>query len=347
MRRDRLFGIMLVWLMFPLNNLAQQDDMYFVPQKEKKEVKKPPQKNDTDNIELVADSVATRSSGYSFSYEEPYSANERDVDEYNRRYHLVDSSVTGGNTDDEVTAAESTADERGWVNGFEGSEEDYACARRILLFCSPSVGIPVSSPLYWDLCYGPSSIYWNVYDDGFYAYAFPTYWNSLYYAPWDAGYWWTFRYSYPYWGFGFGWGYPYYYGWRYPYWHHHHYPHYAWNMHSTNRVGRPAVGRPVPGRTGVSVSNRGARVSRSYTTSNRGARTTTTRVNSTNSNRKPVTTTRSQNRANRSYQSTTTNRVSPSNTGVSRSSGTTVRQSTGGVSRGARVSGGGVSRGRR
>lgn len=351
MRRDRLFGIMLVWLMFPLIGLAQQDDMYFVPKKEKKEVKTKTQTVVQKTPEQLKDSVERRSSGYSFSYEQPYSAasDERDVDEYNRRYRLVDAAQQSEEQADYSAAiGEDSLDERGWVNGFEGSDEDYACARRILLFCSPTVGIPVSSPLYWDLCYGPSSIYWNVYNDGFYAYAFPSYWNSWYCAPWDAGFWWTFRYSSPYWGFGFGWGYPYY-GWGYPYWHYppHYHHSYAWNMHPTTRVGRPAVGRPVSGRPSAGVSTRGARVNRSYTTSGRGARTTT-RSTTVVPNRS-TTTTRTPNRANRSYQQSTEGvRVSPSGSRVNRSSGSSViRQSTGGVSRGARVGGGGVSRGRR
>lgn len=351
MRRNRLFGIMLAGLMFPLIAWAQQDDMYFVPTKQKKEVKTQPQTVVRETPDQYGDSVRSYSPGYSFSYEEPYSAaNDRDVDEYNRRYRLVEAkdSADAGMEDYGYTIGEDSLDDSGWVNGFEGSDEDYACARRILMFCSPTIGIPVSSPLYWDLCYGPASIYWNVYNDGWYAYAFPTCWNSWYYAPWDAGFWWTFRYSSPYWGFGFGWGYPYYgWGWGYPYWHHH-YHDYAWNRHPVTRVGRPAVGRPVSGRSGVGSTTRGARVNRTYPTSGRSARTTTTRVNSTYSNR-TTTTTRSQNRANRSYQSTGTRRISPASSGstIGRSSGSVIRQSTGGVSRGARVSGGGVSRGRR
>ena len=51
------------------------------------------------------------------------------------------------------------------MNGFEGSQDDYEYAMRIVRFRSPAYAIPISSPLYWDVVYGafPS---WarNVYD---------------------------------------------------------------------------------------------------------------------------------------------------------------------------------------
>mgnify|MGYP001423127249 CR=1 FL=1 len=57
-------------------------------------------------------------------------------------------------------------------NGFDGSEDDYEYAMRIVRFRNPRFAIPISSPLYWDVVYGVNSWDWNVYDDGFYAYAF-------------------------------------------------------------------------------------------------------------------------------------------------------------------------------
>ena len=60
-----------------------------------------------------------------------------------------------------------------WVNGFEGSQDDYEYAMRIVRFRNPRYAIPVSSPLYWDVVYGLPSWDWNVYDDGLYAYVFP------------------------------------------------------------------------------------------------------------------------------------------------------------------------------
>ena len=106
----------------------------------------------------------------------------------------------------------------GWVNGFNGDAEDYEYAMRLIRFRSPRYAIPVSSPLYWDIVYGGGlwpTWDWNVYDDGLYAYVFPSsynwnYWGWRYYSPYTWGGW-------PYgcyggWG---GWGY-HHYGWYDP-----------------------------------------------------------------------------------------------------------------------------------
>lgn len=73
------------------------------------------------------------------------------------------------------------------MNGFEGTQDDYEYAMRIVRFRSPRYAIPVSSPLYWDVVYGAFPSWdWNVYDDGLYAYVFPTYSNPL---------WWDWRWN--------------------------------------------------------------------------------------------------------------------------------------------------------
>ena len=91
---------------------------------------------------------------------------------------------------DTLYIEEKPLNERGeWVNGFEGSQDDYEYAMRIVRFRNPRYAIPVSSPLYWDVVYGLPSWDWNVYDDGLYAYVFPTYTNRL---------WWDWRWNYPY-----------------------------------------------------------------------------------------------------------------------------------------------------
>lgn len=61
------------------------------------------------------------------------------------------------------------------MNGFDGSEDDYEYATRIIRFRNPRYAISISSPLYWDVVYGLNSWDWNVYTDGLYAYAFPTF----------------------------------------------------------------------------------------------------------------------------------------------------------------------------
>ena len=84
-----------------------------------------------------------------------------------------------------------TGDDEGWVYGFNGDADDYEYAMRLVRFRNPRYAIPVSSPLYWDIVYGGGlwpSWDWNIYDDGLYAYVFPSsynwdYWNWRYMSP--------------------------------------------------------------------------------------------------------------------------------------------------------------------
>lgn len=282
MKTAILISIMMV--MLPIGTYAQYDDMYFVPKKEKKAETKETQsassRQEVRQTSTVTSTPVLRESdnGFTLDSETDYStslSDERDVDEYNRRYMFYDDGSEEADTlyEDSVAAEE----EGEWVNGFNGSDADYQYTKRILRFYTPTVGIPVSSPLYWDLCYGPDAIYWNVYDDGFYAYAFPSSWNSLYYSPafsWSWG-WrpWGWGYSW-YGGWYSPWYDPWYYGPWYGYgWYHH--PHYWGPHYGGGWVGRP-VNRPsVRYREGYS----GGRIS-----SVRPSRTTTgTRVTPTRS----------------------------------------------------------------
>lgn len=198
---------LIAMVVVPLFGYAQVDDMYFVPKKETK----PVQQKSTVPVQRQV-----RESDETFVFTDTYAPadeNTRDVDEYNRRYRFAE-------TQPEDSAYRAVDEEGERANGLNGSDADYACTKRILRFYTPTVGIPVSSPLYWDLCYGPNAIYWNVYDDGIYAYAFPSSWNSLYYGPYFS-FSWGWRPYYSYWG----WGYPWYGGWYGPWygyhWHHH------------------------------------------------------------------------------------------------------------------------------
>ena len=208
---------LLLMACLPFLAMAQSnDDLYFVPKKKKEKV----------TTGTPAKVVIEKEKTPVGVYEAPgttvvvkdVKGNMRDVDEYNRRYTSRDNTFTMEN--DTLYIEEKPYDERGeWVNGFEGSQSDYEYAMRIVRFRNPRYAIPVSSPLYWDVVYALPSWEWNVYDDGFYAYVFPTYSNSLW---WD----WRFNYSWS-WGWRPSWyaGY-----WGYPHWHHHHhhYPYYAW-----------------------------------------------------------------------------------------------------------------------
>lgn len=221
----KIVFLSLFTLCLPLAMMAQSndDDLYFIPSKDKdKEVKSPakkaPAKREVTTIYTAPGSTVVV---------KDRKGNTRDVDEYNRRYDSRDNEFAM--EDDTLYIKEKAQPglEGEWVNGeFNGSQDDYEYAERIIRFRNPRYAISISSPFYWDVMYGANSWDWNVYSDGLYAYAFPTFSNRL---------WWNWRYSsYGNWGWGFG--SPYYgYGWGgyYPgywgggYWgghwgHHHH-----------------------------------------------------------------------------------------------------------------------------
>jgi hypothetical protein len=120
-------------------------------------------------------------------------------------------------------------DETGyWVNGFDGTSNDRDYAERMIRFHGPYIRIPYYSPLYSEIVYFNNYDY-NVYVDGSYAYAIPTWTNRWYSSYYFGGSWGS-----PYWGFGTSWGYPYYnnywgmdYGWYNPYGYHHYPPYYS------------------------------------------------------------------------------------------------------------------------
>lgn len=227
MKKSVLVSLLMACL--PLFVMAQSnDDLYFIPKKksEKKVTSVTPAKV---VIETEKAPTTVYASPGSTVVVKDVKGNLRDVDEYNRRYTSRDNTFSMEN--DTLYIEEKPYNERGeWVNGFEGSRSDYEYAMRIIRFRNPRYAIPVSSPLYWEVVYTLPSWEWNVFDDGYYAYAFPTYSNRLWWD-WRFNYSWGWRsswyynswYSPSYWYAGY-WG-----GW-YPHYHHHHhhYPHYAW-----------------------------------------------------------------------------------------------------------------------
>ena len=281
----------LPWLAMAQSN----DDLYFIPKKEKKteqkaEVKSVP-KQTSNNTTLYAASGST-------IVVKDVTGKTRDIDEYNRRYTSRDNTFSMQN--DTLYIEEKPYGERGeWVNGFEGSQDDYEYAMRIIRFRSPRYAIPVSSPLYWDVVYGGYASWdWNIYEDGLYAYVFPTSTNPL---------WWDWRWNWgvagPRWGFSWGWSSPWYYSsWYSPYWyggywggywgsyyggywggywgpawyHHHHYPYWAGNYRVGHTDYRPSR------YTGYSSSRRSTsgfgNTSRFTTSSRRGSSSSVGRV---------------------------------------------------------------------
>ena len=206
-------GILLLTACMPWLAMAQNDDLYFVPKKEKKAETKTEVRQVTRQTTTTTTTTASVSPGTTVVVKD-VTGKTRDIDEYNRRYTSRENTFSMQN--DTLYIEEKPYGERGeWVNGFEGSQDDYEYAMRIVRFRSPAYAIPISSPLYWDVVYGAFPSWdWNVYDDGLYAYVFPTYSNPL---------WWDWRWNWsiagPRWGYGWGWYSPWYYsGWYSSYW---------------------------------------------------------------------------------------------------------------------------------
>ncbi len=188
-----------------------QDDMYFVPKKKAKV------QRTKESQQRVAPATwePTKKA-------EPLPT--RDVDEYNRRYAPGYAAVPANDTlylDDVETVisyedslgggSESYADEV-----YAAEPYDFAYSRRLVRFGAPTVGIAVSSPLYWDLRYGPNSIYWDVYDDGFYAYAYPSVWNPYYDPFYHSHLSWSWHYGHWHAGWHHTWHPGYWHGWHRP-----------------------------------------------------------------------------------------------------------------------------------
>lgn len=228
--------LLFVLMLLPFVAMAQStdDDMYYVPSKKKAKTSSAtkagvvlektytPTKSNPD-VEASSSSASTN------VVVRDSQGNARDVDEYNRRYTSRDNtfSVDG----DTLYIEEKPENERGeWVNGFQGDSDDYEYAMRIVRFRSPRYGVPISSPLYWDLVYSVPSWEWNVFNDGLYAYVIPTrsnffYWdwyhdvtfgfNWGWYSPWHYNSWgWHSSWYYDSWAWGHPW---HYWGVGYPY----------------------------------------------------------------------------------------------------------------------------------
>ena len=255
-------GIALLIACLPWLAMAQNDDLYFVPKKEKKAETKTEVRQVTRQTTTTTTTTASVPPATTVVVKD-VTGKTRDIDEYNRRYTSRENTFSMQN--DTLYIEEKPYGERGeWVNGFEGSQDDYEYAMRIVRFRSPAYAIPISSPLYWDVVYGAYPSWdWNVYDDGLYAYVFPTYTNPL---------WWDWRWNWsiagPRWGYGWGWHSPWYYGgWYSSYWyggywggwyagywgpwHHHPYPYWGgggWHhSHYSYNNRRGEIGMPRRG----------------------------------------------------------------------------------------------------
>lgn len=202
-----------------------QDDVYFIPSKEVRVVRS------VDGT--VVDNVAAVSSDAS-GYQEV-----RDVDEYNRRRTPADTSVSGAVRDVDASV------------GDYNDEVDYPCTKMVMRFYGPRPGIVVSSPYYWDICYGDV---WGVYYDNW-AWSTPSYaWWTYTYDPWYYSRW-HYRTCWDYtWGWYDPWWSRSYWGWNRPVcWGR---PRPAFNPH---HLGRPMWAHRTYGHGGYSFGYNGGR----------------------------------------------------------------------------------------
>ena len=204
-----LFLSLLMTVVLGTVSAQTNDDLYFIPKKKaattevdkSATVQADNRASNVDNgrktVSVTAVGVREKDSdeGATISVDAPLTI---DDDTYNRRGNVRSYIDDEGNYVQEAEVSDMalrvrTADgdtlyyrvdslivnqeDDGWVYGFNGDAEDYEMAMRIVRFRNPRYAIPVSSPLYWDIVYG-GGLWpmwdWNIYDDGLYAYIFPS-----------------------------------------------------------------------------------------------------------------------------------------------------------------------------
>lgn len=201
----KIVQLSLLALCLPMAMMAQSndDDLYYNPKTDQKEVKQSTQVP-AKKVKQQVTTIYTAPNTTTTVVVKDKKGNVRDVDEYNRRYTSKENDFSYDDGTLYVEEKQTPELEGEWVNGFEGSDDDYEYAERIIRFRNPRYAVHISSPYYWDIVYGGNSFDWNVYTDGWYAYAFPTFSNRL---------WWDWRFG----SFGLGWNSRWYGGWNSPY----------------------------------------------------------------------------------------------------------------------------------
>lgn len=223
MKIQNLFFAVLMSLPMFVN---AQDDVYYIPSKETRQV--------TDKSGKVVTSEKNNAS------EAIYYTEARDVDEYNRRSSVVVGDSVYRYAEDTTKLVESTFDD-------SASDVAFPYTKRVMRFHAPHVGFIVSSPYYWDVCYADV---WDVYYDGWAVYT-PSYvYWSYTYDPWYYNRWhfrtcWDFTWGWydpwyyrSYWG----WGRPIYWGWNRPVYHPRHIGRPMWGHRGFDRGYAPGFG---------------------------------------------------------------------------------------------------------
>ena len=116
-------GIALLIACLPWLAMAQNDDLYFVPKKEKKAETKTEVRQVTRQTTTTTTTTASVPPATTVVVKD-VTGKTRDIDEYNRRYTSRENTFSMQN--DTLYIEEKPYGERGeWVNGFEGSQDDY------------------------------------------------------------------------------------------------------------------------------------------------------------------------------------------------------------------------------
>ena len=156
----KIVFLLLIALCLPIGLMAQSydDDLYFIPSKEKEEEpapakKEPVRRETTTNIYTTPGTTVVI---------QDRKGNTRDVDEYNRRYDARDNDFEMDNDTLYIKEKDQPDLDGEWVNGeFNGSQDDYEYAERIIRFRNPRFAVSISSPFYWDVVYGMNSWDWT------------------------------------------------------------------------------------------------------------------------------------------------------------------------------------------
>ena len=245
--KNKILSIATLMLLMSIlqTSMAQsyyiEDDIYYTPGDKNPVVEEARLEKEVITITATPASQSTQATLSNYSQ-------ERDVDEYNRRYGYASYEApvaeegtqidnTFVYTSDDVAAGDTLyiqMEDGYYLNGFNGSHSDYEYTVQIHRFYNPRYTVSISDPAYSTI-YMLDSNDWNVYIDGSYAWVTPTWTN-----PWYWSYTWS-PYSYSSWAWRtwsyYGWYSPwydpwyypgYYHGWYDPYYHHHHHHHYGY-----------------------------------------------------------------------------------------------------------------------
>ena len=121
--KEKVFALLLM-AGLPFAVMAQSnDDLYFVPKKEKKVEKTTVVSTSSKEITKLPEQTASTPA----IVVKDKSGRTRDVDEYNRRYTSKDYTFKA--EEDALVIEEKPYEERGeWIGGFDGSDSDYEYA---------------------------------------------------------------------------------------------------------------------------------------------------------------------------------------------------------------------------